>query len=130
MSFIKNLEEKPARSREKILWITTIIIAICLFSLLIWQQKQRLFSLGSFIPGDMPKLELPLDKLDYLRSSIDEIRRLQREAGEIPGIKQEDLKKWEGLTEEDYKNLNEDEKKELEALIREIQEGIKGEFLK
>ena len=39
MSFIENLRKKPEETRERILWISVVLVAIILVSIWIWQIK-------------------------------------------------------------------------------------------
>jgi len=121
MPFIKNLQEKPIKTRERILWGGVIIVAIILFSFLIWQQKKQLSSLT--IPSkDIPKLELSTEEIGRLKGYIGQLNELEKQP-QIPGVQIEDIERIKGLKEEDLeKILSEDDKKTLGELIKKIQE--------
>lgn len=120
MPFIKNLQEKPIKTREKILWGGVIVVAIILFSFLIWQQKKQLSSLT--IPSkDIPKLELPTEEIGRLKGYIGQLKELEKQP-QIPGAQREDIERIKGLKEEDLEQLSEEDKQVLGELIKKLQE--------
>jgi len=127
MTFIRNLQEKSIETKKRILWGGVIIVAIILFSFLIWQQKKQLSSLN-LSSKDIPKLELPTEELERLKSAIRELEELKKQKLTIPGLKKDSLEKLRNfnLKEEDLDKLSEEDKKKLEDFIKEIQESLKG----
>ena len=125
MPFIKNLQEKPIKTRERILWGGVIIVAIILFSFLIWQQKKQLSSLN-ISSRDIPQLELPREEIGRLKGYIGQLKELDKQAPQISGAQKKSLEEIKGLKEEDLEKvlseLNEEDKKDLGELIKKIQE--------
>lgn len=120
MSFIQDLQQKPIRTRKKILWGGVIIIAIILFSFLIWQQKKQLSYLKTS-SGNIPQFKLPKEEIERLKGYIGKLKELEKQP-QIPGIQKEDVDRIKSFKEEDFEKLSEDDKKTLTELIKKLQE--------
>lgn len=125
MSLIQDLQRRPIKNREKLLQVGIVIIAIGLLSFFIWQQKKRLSSLNVSSTKETPELELPREEIDYIKESVEQLRKLREQKYQVPGAEEEDLKKLREMNEKDLEKLSEDDKKALEELIERIQGDIK-----
>ena len=118
MSLIYNLQKKPLKKRERILWIGTAIIAIGLFSFLIWQQKQHLSSTNLSPQKEIPKLELPQEEIKRLKGSLKQMEEIRKKSSPTSEISEEELQKLKDLYKgKDLDKLSEEEKKVLEELV-------------
>jgi len=124
MSFVNNLQRKPIKTREKILWGSVTIVAVFLFSFLIWQQRKQLSSLNILPSENIPKPELQTEEIKRLKSSLNQLKELEKKKSQIPGARQEELEELRAIKQEDLEKLSEEDKKSLEELTKKIQGSI------
>ena len=94
MSFIKNLQQKSERTREKILWGSVIFAAIILVFLWIWQVRISISSVKIEVPSQLEtftegfeSLSEPLRDLKNMGSeNLEELERLNKNLEEIQDI--------------------------------------------
>jgi hypothetical protein len=73
MSFIKDLQQKPEKTRKKILLISVIFVTIVLISLWILQFKNSISKISPALK-DLPRPEVPGEDLKSVGEAIKELK--------------------------------------------------------
>lgn len=112
-NILQTLQQKPEKTRKKILWGVVSFVGIILLVFWVLQLKESIsevdFKNISTPPIDenLQKANEALQELkDVSNKGIEEIKKLNKNLEELKGMTEEDLIK-EGLTEEEAKELKE-----------------------
>lgn len=112
-NILQTLQQKPEKTRKKILWGVVSFVGIILLVFWVLQLKESISEVNfKNIPTppvdeNLQKANEALQELkDVSNKGIEEIKKLNKNLEELKGMTEEDLIK-EGLTEEEAKELKE-----------------------
>lgn len=112
-NILQTLQQKPEKTRKKILWGVVSFVGIILLVFWVLQLKESISEVNLKniptppIDENIQKTNEALQELkDVSNKGIEEIKKLNKNLEELKGMTEEDLIK-EGLTEEEAKELKE-----------------------
>lgn len=112
-NILQTLQQKPEKTRKKILWGVVSFVGIILLVFWVLQLKESISEVN-FKNIPTPPIDENLQKAnesfqelkDVSNKGIEELKKLNKNLEELKGMTEEDLIK-EGLTEEEAKELKE-----------------------
>lgn len=97
MSFLKRIQKLPVEKKKIILWAITIISALLLFGLYIFNMKKMIKS----FEGEKLKEQFQTEKLE------ENLKKIEVPKIEIPQPSEEELKQMEEMMKEEETNKQE-----------------------